>query len=211
MKKRTKRAIAAAVMIVLAAAWIWRYMSLNQLFEENYLPFYVEYAMGEEVFYGENRMVYSYTSDGYTITVKNRELLSFDVYAAKCGFEPSAFEERFGTGTTPDAIVEVTVIIRNADDYSGESYVSLQEFVIHGETWRFGLNGALFLNSNPGWDSAVRNIQLEPGKAITVVLPFCITASAMPEEQWSQLDATDMRLLVTNYPENIEIRLNGKI
>ena len=53
MRRKTKCGIVVTVVMLLASAWIWRYVALNRLFEENYLPFPVEYAMGKEVEYGK--------------------------------------------------------------------------------------------------------------------------------------------------------------
>ena len=209
MRKQIKYSVATAVVLILAVAWVWRYTALNQLFEENYLPHPVEYSIGEEVEYGKNRIYYGCSSEGYSVVVQGREILSFDEYAGKYGFAPTAYEERFGSGTTPYAVVEVTAVIKNIDDTSGESYVPLQEFMIHGNVWSFGIDTTLFMNSNPDWDPSVANLYLDPGDQVTVVLPFSVVNSLIPERLKESFKIADMWLLVTNYPENINIRLSA--
>lgn len=209
MRRKTKCVIIVAVVVLLAATWTWRYVALNRLFKENYLSYPAEYAMGEEVKYGENRIFYGCCSVGYSITVQNRELLSFEKYAEKYGFAPTAYEERFGPGTTPDAVVEVTAVISNVDDTSGESFVSLRDFKIHGVSWDFPIDDTLFLNSNPNWDPTVLDLYLEEGEEVTVRLPFSMNMDVMPERMKNHIDTTDMWLLVTLYPVNINVRLSS--
>ena len=209
MRRKTKCGIVVTVVMLLASAWIWRYVALNRLFEENYLPFPVEYAMGKEVEYGKNRIFFKCSSEGYSVSVQGKEILTFGEYAKKYGFSPSAYEDRYGSGTTPDAIVEVTVNIKNVDDASGESCVPLQEFILHGDVWSFGVDSALFLNSNPNWDPSVMLLSLDVGSECTVVLPFSIVDDLMPKNIRDHFDATDMWLLATNYPERTDICLTA--
>lgn len=209
MRRQIKCGIAVAAAVLLAAAWVWRYTALNRLFAENYLPYPVEYAMGEEVEYGGNRIFFKYSSEGYSITVQEREILSFDEYAGKYGFPPTAYEERFGAGTTPDAVVEVTAVIKNIDDTSGEGCVPLPEFMLHGGVWSFGIDNTLFMNSNPNWDPSIAYLSLEPGDEVTVVLPFSVVDNLIPESMRENFETTDMWLLVTNYPEKIDVRLSA--
>ena len=209
MRRKTKCGIVVTIVMLLACVWTWRYVALNRLFEENYLPVPVEYAMGEEVAYGENRIFYKFDSEGYSITVRGRDILSFDEYAEKYGFSPTAYEERFGAGTTPDAVVEVIVVIRNIDDISGESCIPLQEFQLHGGVWNFQIDSALFLNSNPNWDPSIANLYLDPGDEATVVLPFSVVGRLIPKRMQDNFETSDMWLLVTYYPENINICLSA--
>lgn len=208
MKKRKKRIVIAIVIAALAIAWIWRYVSLNRMFRENYMPFHEEYAIGEEVVYGENRIYYGMSSEGYSLTVNGREIHSFEEYAEKYGFPVSAYEERYGEGTTPDAVVEVMVTIKNIDASSEENGVPLNEFLIHSDTWSFIIEPTLFMNSNPGWDATVVQLHLDVGESVDVVLPFSINSSLIPKNEWENFTTTDIRLLVTSYPTEMDVCLN---
>lgn len=207
---RKKKVFVLVILVfVLSAGWLWRFTALNRLFQENYLPHYVEYSMGEDVAFGENRLLYSLSCDGYAVNAQKREIFLFEDYAEKYGFSPQSYSRRMGGIAAPDAVVEVTVVLKNEADTGAESRIPLSCFYIYSDSWSASVDGGLFLYSNPGWDPAAVNLYLDPGEEVTVVLPFSVRTAVMPKHVWNQFEKTDMRLLVALYPENIAVRLNG--
>lgn len=200
MKKKIL-CVAAAVAVLLAGAWIWRYISLNRYWESTIPDNYVteEYAIGDTVAFGDNNIVYKVKADGYALRVDDFRICEYTDFIEENDITPDL---RFFT--PPERVALVSVTLFNESN-AAEDPVDLLNFSLFGVDQEPCPVSSLTAAMNPVLQGGT-SIRLRVGEEYSFVLVY----SARKDDfsaVWNNLEDYDLYFRVTSYPVTQDVKV----
>lgn len=198
MRQRKKRArifLAAALAVLLAAAYAARYRQVNQ--ELQGAPV-VEYGIGEEVEMGKDFLI-NFTMEGYAVTVNRAEVLTYEEFLEKYSLEDVYSH-------VPDKVYDVEVTLANKGAEEGVG-ISLDEFQVQGPATGGSLDTNLLSMCNEVLEEGMTAIALRKDTEMVFHLPFGLYEENFRKKNWENLDDYEMYFVATLYPTKKVIRL----
>lgn len=198
MRQRKKRArifLAAALAVLLAAAYAARYRQVNQ--ELQGAPV-VEYGIGEEVEMGKDFLI-NFTMEGYAVTVNRAEVLTYEEFLEKYSLEDVYSH-------VPDKVYDVEVTLANKGAEEGVG-ISLDEFQVQGPATGGSLDTNLLGMCNEVLEEGMTAIALRENTEMVFHLPFGLYEENFRKKNWENLDDYEMYFVATLYPTKKVIRL----
>lgn len=197
-----KRIICAAVVLALAAAWVWRYVSLNNYWKSTIPDNYVteRYAIGDTVAFEDNNIQYKVQAEGYSLRVDGFQIADYETYMAEnhITLEPKH-------PNPPDKIALVTVTLFNEGN-TEEIPINFADFALYGIDQMFSLDYTLTPAMNPVLQGYT-GTRLQAGGEHQFVLVYAIYKMYLSNSTWANLDGYDMYFRVTAYPETKEVKV----
>lgn len=199
MKKRL-RIIAVLLMVaLLAAAWTWRYVTMNRYYDDLDNGDYKLYQMGDTVPYEDDGTDIYTDLNGYYIRADRFEIRDYDDYLKEAGIT-------IDTDYPPQKLALVSVTLGN--ESCEEGGISLTELYLRGVDSVAVLDWDVVVAANPILQGNL-GIAVEPGQTCKLILPFGLYEHSYSRRTWRYLDDYKLYLQVTNALTTKEIQVNG--
>ena len=196
--KRTVIILLLAVALLLTGGWTWRYVTLNQYYEDINSNTQITYSIGENIPFGQDYIDYQLVANGYSICVDHFDIIDLDELSTYIGIDPSQLE------SNPARIALVSVTIVN--DGSTDIGVPLEELELFGiDEWIF-LEYELLDLMNPGLEGN-SGISLADGTRYQVVLPYGLYKTRFSNHTWANMDNYGFFLQLTTHPTRKIVKL----
>lgn len=196
--KKQKRAIFLCLALVLAAAWVWRYVTLNRYFQSLSKMREEEYVLGDTVAFGTDFIEDNLSAEGCTIQAESFEIVDYEPYLEEIGYN----DDR--TGRQPERLALVTVVLTCGEKPAD---LFLPEFKIHGLDTMVTMDAKLISPVN-GFPNEANSIYLEPGKTYRLTLPYPLYSYLFGGDTWKNLEDYTFWFQATCYYTKKDIRLN---
>ena len=191
MRQRKKRArifLAAALAVLLAAAYAARYRQVNQELQGTPVE---EYRIGEEVEMGKDFLI-NFTMEGYAVTVNRAEVLTYEGFLEKYSLEDVYSH-------VPDKVYDVEVTLANKGAEEGVG-ISLDEFQVQGPATGGSLDTNLLSMCNEVLEEGMTALALRENTEMVFHLPFGLYEENFRKKNWENLDDYEMYFVATLYP-----------
>lgn len=200
MKKRIRLIALLAVILLLAAAWTWRYVTLNRYYDDLDNGDYRLYQTGELVpFEDDGNDLYT-DLNGYSIRVDKYEIRDYKAYLADAQLEVSR------EGADPDKLVLVYITLVN--ESCDLDPVALTDLSLRGVDTLISMDRDVLTAANPAL-GGYTSIALEAGTECQLVLPYMLWERNFGGSTWRNLDDYELYLQVTSALTLKEIVVNG--
>ena len=198
--KKHKKLIIGIVVVLLAAAWIWRYVSMNKYYDDLDNGEYKLYSLGEVVPFEDDTLGSGASLDGCCIQANGIEIRDCDELLAERNLTlPASYQK-------PEKIALVTVTIQN--DSNEDKMFELVYLSLRGVDFTTPTNSELIRGLNPqlGRSNA---LTLVPGEDCTLTLAYDLYRDRFGGITWHRLDKCKFYLQVTSTMTQKEILVNG--
>lgn len=199
MKRNIKIILIVFAISLLAGAWLWRYISFNQFYDELSQKGETNiYEIGSVVPFGDNWIQHNCHALGYSLRVDRFEIVDFK----------SFLSEQEGIESTnpyvPDklALAYITLSKEKSEDLG----VMLTELKMHGIDQVVGMDWELLLALNPILEGNY-GIALPDDSECALILPFDLYREYFSSHTWNNLEQYDMFLRMTIWPEEIKVKV----
>lgn len=198
MKRQKKVILLCTVALLLAAAWTWRYITLNQYFQSLSKRQIAEYALGETVEFGTDFIEDGISAEGCTIQVEHFEIADYESYLKKIGYIDD------NVGRRPEKLALVTIVLTCGEKPAD---IFLPEFCIHGIDTIATVDDSLISPVN-GFPEYMNAVYLEPGRSYRLTLPYPLHSYLFGSDTWKNMDKYTFWFRATSYLTEKDIRLN---
>ena len=194
---KVKKWLICAVLLLLAAGWSWRYVTLNAFYDGIYEDRRITYKAGEVVPFGDDREEQGVSADGYSIRVDGFAVMDVPEFLKSIGVSE---EEVF---SRPDRVAVVYATLFN--EGSQAPGITLTDFTLHGVDNYAAVDWELLSAANPVLREGSYGISLSPGKEYPIILPFALYEQYFGADTWRHLERRDFTLHATDYPTEKDI------
>lgn len=199
MKKSVRLVLVLTALVLLAAAWVWRYVTLNKYYDDLDNGDYQLYQSGELVpFEDDGNDLYTDLS-GYYIRVDGYEVKDYAEYLADAGIDLSA------KASKPDKLALVHITLFN--ETCEPNPVKLNSMMLHGVDSVITMDWDVLVKGNPILNGYT-GIALERGMECQLVLPFALFQDRFENSTWRKIDTYEMYLQVTSSLTTKDIAVN---
>lgn len=200
MKKKIRLVIILGVIVVLAAAWTWRYVTLNKYYDDLDNGDYKLYQAGELVpFEDDGNDLYT-DLNGYHIRVDGHEIQDYDDYIANADFTIDRDEN------DPDKIALVYITLVN--ESCEPNPVSLVDLKLRGVDALLNMERDILALANPALNGYT-GIALHAGTEQKLVLPYGLWKDSFESGTWRSIDEYSLYLQITSSLTTKEVLVNG--
>lgn len=196
MKKRTRRTLIILLLFLATAAWIWRYISLNNYYSSMSDRTKKVYSIGEVVPFGEDFTVEDEQPNGYSLRVDSFEIVDYGSYVEKTSISDGAY------GPEKLALVHITLFNDNSD----ADGILLTAFQLHGIDNYMGLDRTLLTAINPVLGNYY-GIRLQPGEEYALTIPYDLSSNLFGSDTWKHLNKYTLFFHITSYPTEKDIQV----
>lgn len=168
------------------------------------------FNMGEEVAIEKDKFLDEYENmDGYTVTVNNAEIISYEAFLAKYEYAENDSNSLFETDdfSFPEMIYDLHVTIKNTnqtDDSNEEIGIAFLNYHLIGTDFLLQINSELYEVANPGLSDTndfMMSFRLRPDSEKDFHLPFHFAPSSISTPiQVETIMKDDVYLTVSKYP-----------
>lgn len=202
--KRSIFVIGGVLVIAFVIVRIW---NVNQAID---IPPIHIFNMKEEVAIERDKFLDDYENmDGYTVTVKEAEIIPYDEYLRKYDYEEDSDKRLFEPDdfSFPEMIYDLHVTIKNTnrtDNPNEESGIAFLNYHLIGTDFLLQINSELYGIANPKMadlDNYLMSFRLRPDSEMDFHLPFYFSPSSIfTPIQVNAIKKDDVYLTVSKYP-----------
>lgn len=200
MNKWLKRSSLIVIIILLSVAWTWRYVTMNQYYDELDNSDYRLYQSGEFVPFEDDGLDVDTDLNGYHVRVDRFEVKS----TAECLREWNVNANADNYTAEKMALVYITLKNENCDP----NPVKLTAMLFRSEDYTAPMQYDLLTAANPVLQGYTQ-IALNPGDECQIVLPYGLVRTFFSTHTWEHIDEETFYLGVTSGLTNKEVRING--
>ena len=199
-----KKIILSVLTVILLGGIGFRIWDVNQAVE---LPPVNTYAIGEEVVIGDNIFLDDYENmEGYTVTVNQAEMLSYDDFLTKYDYDGDDLQLNENDYSYPETVYDLNLTIKNTnqtEDPREHKGISFLPYELIGTNIRLTASHELYPIANPELEhSAGEGFSLRPESEMDFNLPFNISSSRDYDPGQTEAIMNDqIYLIVSLYPE----------
>lgn len=200
MKKPVRLILILTVLVLLAAGWTWRYVTLNKYYDDLDNGDYKLYQAGELVPFEDDGNDKYTNLNGYYIRVDGYEVKGYHAYLEEKGITLPANE------SAPDKLALVTVTLVN--ESCEPNPVMLTDMMLHGVDSVIAMDWDVLVKANPILNGNT-GIALNPGTECQLVLPYGLRKNQFEGSTWRKIDNYEVFLQVTSTLTTKDIAVNG--
>lgn len=200
MKKPVRLILILMVLVLLAAGWTWRYVTLNKYYDDLDNGDYKLYYAGELVPFEDDGNDKYTDLNGYYIRVDGYEVKDYDAYLDEKGITLPQNE------TAPDKLALVTVTLVN--ESCDPNPIMLTDMMLHGVDSVIAMDWDVLVKANPILNSNT-GIALNPGTECQLILPYGLRKHQFEGSTWRRIDNYEVFLQVTSTLTTKDIAVNG--
>lgn len=197
MKKKTKWLIVVCAVVLLAAGWTWRYISMNMYWKSTIPAEYTEtvFSLGETVTFGKD----IFLPEGFALCANDLTIVDYQSY-----IEDNNITLEREPQSPPDRLAVIEITLSNVCDE--EKSISLIQFPLYGIDAQFSSSIELIAASNPVLGGNF-GVTLRPGEAYDFVLVYEIRDEYLDYHTRNNFDSYELYLLTTVYPSRQMIKV----
>lgn len=200
-----KKAICIGLPILLLLASV-RIASINidvskQIAKEETYPFGAVVPFGKNYFFNESE-----TIDGYTIEVKEANIITMEEFLALCGETPQYLIDVQFSDWFDHVYLVVVTFTNESNDWYGEQGVDLFHYKLVGQDYYLQVFEEMHDIANPRLQGGER-FTMEKGNSFDVMLPFTINTQSETATSIDYVERTKPKLLVSQYPTKIYLEI----
>lgn len=200
MKKKIRLIIILGAIVVLAAAWTWRYVTLNKYYDDLDNGDYKLYQAGELVPFEDDGNDLHTDLNGYHIRVDGHEIQDYDDYIANADFTIARDEN------DPDKIALVYITLVN--ESCEPNPVSLLDMKLRGVDTPLNMDWDILVLANPALNGYT-GIALNAATEQKLVLPYGLWKDSFESHTWRSIDEYSLYLQITSSLTTKEVLVNG--
>ena len=190
---RKKRIALIGLSIAIMVAWVWRYISINQFYDEHTTKTIAYYTIEDEVPFGTDYLALHESADGYYIQVESFEIVDF---VTCCEDYEVSLDSR--QVAIPDKLVLVHITLRN--EYSNDQGINLSNFSLYGIDSNPPLDYDLLRQINSILSDGSWGISLPHNSEYQVTLPYMLFREYYKTSTWNNIHDYTFYLQVTAFP-----------
>ena len=199
MKRSVRIILFAIVIVLLAGAWLWRYISFNQFYDElDQKSKTIIYEIGTTVPFGDNWIQHDCHALGYSLRVDRFEIVDYDSILTEHG------EDESFNSYKPEKIALVYITL--SKEISEDLGVMLTELKLHGVDQVVGMDWDLLLKLNPILEGNY-GIALLDYSECELILPYDLYQDFFSAFTWNNIDEYEMFLRMTIWPDEIRVKV----
>lgn len=199
MKKRVRIVAAIALVVILAAAWTWRYVTMNQYYDDLYNGDYQLYQLGETVPFEDDGNDFYTDLNGYSIRADRFEIQDYDAYLQATGITVPYEENK------PEKLALVYITLDNQSCQEGGLTLTALQF--HGIDSTASMHRNVLIAANTVLQGNT-GIALQIGQECQLVLPFSLHEDQYNGLTWRNIEEERFFLQVTSALTTKEIQVN---
>lgn len=177
------------------------------------LPPVHTFEMGEEVAIEQNIFLDGFENmEGYTVTVKNAEIVSYDEFLEKYHYQESEENPLFEEDDLnfPEMVYDLHLTIKNTnltEDLNEQKGISFLNYHLVGTDFSLQISDPLYRIANPNLKTEiVEGFRLRPDSEMDFHLPFYFSPSSIIERiQVEDIMNDHVYLVVSLYPNQKQI------
>lgn len=177
------------------------------------LPTVHSFQMGEEVAIEQNIFLDSFENmDGYTVTVNDAEIISYDQFLIKYNYQEDKNNPLFESNDLnfPEMIYDLHLTIKNTNtsekpnEHKGINFVNYQ---LIGTNFLLQISNPMYMIANPDLNGELfEGFQLRPASEMDFQLPFYFGPSSIIDKiQVQDILDDDVYLVISLFPEQKQI------
>lgn len=199
MKRSVRIILFAIVIVLLAGAWLWRYISFNQFYDElDQKSKTIIYEIGTTVPFGDNWIQHDCHALGYSLRVDRFEIVDYDSILTEHG------EDESFNSYKPEKIALVYITL--SKEISEDLGVMLTELKLYGVDQVVGMDWDLLLKLNPILEGNY-GIALLDYSECELILPYDLYQDFFSAFTWNNIDEYEMFLRMTIWPDEIRVKV----
>lgn len=177
------------------------------------LPPVLKFEMGEEVAIERDIFLDDYENmDGYTVTVKNAEIVSYENFLEKYDYQESEDDSLFEEGDMafPEMVYDLHLTIKNTnltEEPNERKGINFLNYRLTGTDFLLQISDPLYMIANPDLKTEIfEGFRLRPDSEMDFHLPFYFAPSSILEKiQVEDILNDDVYLAVSLYPNQKQI------
>lgn len=202
--KNGKRLKIAALVLLCAGLWCWRYFSFNAEIAEIYTPKRAYYAMNEAVDYAENIVnLHSYRDCSLT-------LLSARLIAAEDFCREFSLPEISEWDDAQRLAADGKLCMIEVEFYNGAEKTmafDIMDAPLYGRDMALSMS-PFVIEINPVLRASGGSVvELAPGASERILLPYVLSRAAFTDAEWQSVGEYPLFLFVTQFPEERVVRI----
>lgn len=197
-RKWLKHSLSTVLIVLLVGAWTWRYVTMNQYYDDLDNGNYRLYRSGEFVPFEDDGLDIETDLNGYHVRVDRFEIKS----TAECLTEWGVNANADNFTAQKMALVYITLKNENCDP----NPVKLTAMLLRGEDCTAPIQFDLLTAANPVLQGYTQ-IALDAGKECQIVLPYGLMRTVFSAHTWEHIDEETFYLSVTSTLTQKEIRV----
>lgn len=187
--KKHKKLIIAAVVILLAAAWVWRYVTMNKYYDDLDNGGYKLYQLGEMVPFEDDGLDSSTDLNGCYVRADSFVIKNCDDYLNETGFTlPDTYIK-------PEKLALVNITLKN--ESSEEKPLTLTKIGLHSVDSTVKMNWDLLIAANPRLNGH-SVISIAAGEVCSILLPYDLEKARFGSRTWRNIEDSKFYLKVTD-------------
>lgn len=173
----------------------------KQIAKEETHPFGAVVPFEKNYFFNESE-----TIDGYTIEVKEANIITMDDFLALCEETPQYLIDVQFSDWFDHVYLVIVTFTNESNDWYGVQGVDLFHYKLVGPDYYLQVFEELHGIANPRLQGGER-FTLEKGNSIDVVLPFSINTQSETATSIDYVERTKPKLLISQYPTKIYLEI----
>ena len=200
MKKPVRLIVVLSVVMALAAAWVWRFVTLNKYYDDLNNSDYKLYKAGELVPFEDDGYDLRTDLNGYHLRVDGYEVKDYDAYLSETGISLPNKQD------APEklALVYITLVNESCEP----NPVNMTSFTLRGVDTVVNMDLDVLVKANPILEGTT-GIALRKGTECKLVLPYKLSREGFKRTTWWRIDKYKMYLQVTGSLTQKEVCING--
>lgn len=200
MKKAWKTGLLILAGVLLAAAWLWRYLEVNAFYRDLNNTTTEVYGIGEEVPFEDDYIEIKEPAKGYTLRVDDFRIVDYTEFIEEQSFTlPKEY-------TPPEKLALVYLTLRNID--STDPGIALLDLGLSGIDRYALIDWDLLPLLNPVLENGY-GIALSQGTSYQVVIPYQIYRYFF-SAAWDNLESYPLFFQMTSFPTRKLIQVQGE-
>lgn len=200
MKKVLRLILIATVLVLLAVGWTWRYVTLNNYYNDLDNRDYQLYQAGDLVPFEDDGNDMDTDLNGYYIRVDGYEIRDYQDYLEDTAISLPESD------TAPDKLALITVTLVN--ETCAPNPIMATDMMLRGVDSVMPMDWDVLVQANPilGGNTG---IALNPGTECHLILPYGLRKDRFDGSTWRNINKYKLFLQVTNSLTTKEIQVNG--
>ena len=201
MNRYIRPVVIAILLLVLAAGWIWRYVTMNRYYDDLDNGGYKLYQSTQTVPF-ENDGHGKDDLNGYFLRVNGYEVLDYRECIEKFNLSFSEGED------TPEKLALVRITLGN--EFCEDGGINLTKFSLRSIDTVLNMDWDMLTAINSVLNGS-RGIKLNKGSELDLVLPYGLYQESFRRRTWNNIDEQDMYFKVTTSLTTKEILISDGI
>lgn len=200
--KRKRWLVIVPILAVLAAIWVWRYISLNEYYKSFQLTTKETHSMHEKVDFGDNWIQKGVSAEGYSLEVISCQIQDYETFIEDNDADGQLKSQ---IAYPPEKLLLLHVILFNQNsDAEGVMLIDLQ---VSGIDNIIPMEWDALIALNPILEGNY-GISLAKDSQCELILPYALYKEQFGGHTWRNIEDYAFELCLTRWPTEKRIALS---